>query len=167
MERCPVGHPQKFGAPTRLSKTRRVGSVGGVKRLLILAAAAALTIAAPAQAQTPGPVPIAPSSGKALKRGVPFAFKVRVDSDAPTGVFVKVSKSKQVGDDGTLANDIYFREMKLSGAYFAKKVERYAALSDHFLNRPGTYYWQAYAIDCSDGTDDCNVEGPIRKFRIS
>ena len=57
--------------------------------------------------------------------------------------------------------------MKLSGAYFAKKVERYASLSDHFLNAPGTYYWQAYAIDCSDGTDDCNVEGPIRKFRIA
>ena len=135
-------------------------------RHLLFAAAAALFIAAPARAQAPGPVPIAPSAGKALKRGVPFSFKVRVDSDAPTGVFVKVSKSKRVGEDGTLANDIYFREMKLSGAYFTKKVERYAALSDHFLNRRGTYYWQAYAIDCSDGTDDCNVEGPVPKFRI-
>jgi hypothetical protein len=150
-----------------LSETRRPGTFGGVIRPLLLAAAAALILAAPAHAQAPGPVPIAPSAGKALKRGVPFSFKVRVDSDAPTGVFVKVSKSKQVGEDGTLANDVYFREMKLSGAYFAKKVERYASLSDHFLNRPGTYYWQAYSIDCSDGTDDCDVEGPIRKFRIS
>jgi hypothetical protein len=150
-----------------LSECRRIGSVRGVKRLLPLLAVAALTITAPAYAQTPGPVPIAPSAGKAIKRGVPFSFKVRVDSDAPTGVFVKVSKSQQVDADGTLANDVYFREMKLSGAYFAKKVERYASLTDHFLNRPGTYYWQAYAIDCSDGTDDCSVEGPIRKFRIA
>jgi hypothetical protein len=77
-----------------------------------------------------------------------------------------VSKSKRVDSDGTLANEIYFREMKASGNRFTKRVERYPALSTHFLNRPGRYYWQVYAIDCSDGTDDCNIESSIRRFRI-
>jgi hypothetical protein len=81
-------------------------------------------------------------------------------------VFLKVSKSKKVGDDGTLKNDIYFRAMKQSGGTWTKKVERYAALTSHFLNKPGRYYWQAYSIDCSGGTDDCNIESEIRTFRI-
>jgi subtilisin family serine protease len=133
----------------------------------IAAAAAALIIAAPAQAQTPGPVPIAPSAGKALKRGVPFSFKAKLDTASEgSGVFLIVSKSKKVNDDGTLSSQLYFREMKGSGGSYSKKVERYAALSDHFLNRSGKYYWQAYAIDCSDGTEDCNIESEIRSFRI-
>ena len=113
------------------------------------------------------PEPVAPSAGKSLARGTPFTFKARLDeASEASGVFLKVSKSKRVGADGTLANEIYFREMKVSGNVFAKKVERYRALSSHFLNRSGRYYWQVYAIDCSDGTDDCNIESSIRTFRI-
>ena len=114
------------------------------------------------------PTNVAPSNGKSLPRGVPFTFKVHLDENSTgSGVFLKVSKSKKVGDDGTLANDIYFRSMKQgSGGNWTKKVERYKALTSHFLNRKGKYYWQAYVIDCSEGTDDCNVEGKIGSFRI-
>jgi hypothetical protein len=114
------------------------------------------------------PTNVAPTSGKSLPRGVPFTFKVHLDpASTGSGVFLKVSKSKKVADDGTLANDIYFRSMKQgSGGMWTKKVEKYAALTTHFLNRKGRYYWQAYVIDCSEGTDDCNVEGKIGSFRI-
>jgi len=114
------------------------------------------------------PTNVAPSSGKSLPRGVPFTFKVHLDPNSSgSGVFLNVSKSKKVKDDGTLANSIYFRSMKQgSNGQWTKKVERYKALTSHFLNRKGTYYWQAYVIDCSEGTDDCNVEGPIGKFKI-
>jgi len=114
------------------------------------------------------PTNVAPTNGKSIKHGVPFTFKAHLDPDsAGSGVFVKVSKSKRVADDGTLANDIYFRSMKQgANGQWTKKVERYPALTTHFLNRKGRYYWQAYSIDCSDGTDDCNIEGPIGSFRI-
>ncbi len=114
------------------------------------------------------PTNVAPTNGKSIKRGVPFTFKVHLDPNSSgTGVFIKVSKSKKVGDDGTLANDIYFRSMKQgSNGQWSKKVEKYPALTTHFLNRKGRYYWQAYVIDCSEGTDDCNVEGRIGSFRI-
>jgi hypothetical protein len=114
------------------------------------------------------PTNVAPANGKSIKRGVPFTFKVHLDENSTgSGVFLNVSKSKRVKDDGTLANSIYFRSMKQgSGGHWTKKVERYAALTSHFLNRKGTYYWQAYVIDCSEGTDDCNVEGKVGSFRI-
>jgi hypothetical protein len=116
------------------------------------------------------PATVAPTAGKSLARGVPFTFKVRVDPQSEqSGVFLKVSKSKRVGADGTLASAVYFRSMTASGSggLWVKKVERYASLPSHFLNRRGRYYWQAYAIDCSGGDlDDCNVEGPIASFRI-
>ena len=134
-------------------------------RILIpLAVACVAMFAAPAFAQDV----FAPTSGKSIKRGVPFTFKVHLDpNSAGSGVFLNVSKSKKVKDDGTLANSIYFRSMKQgSNGQWTKKVERYKALTSHFLNRKGTYYWQAYVIDCSEGTDDCNVEGPIGKFKI-
>jgi hypothetical protein len=114
------------------------------------------------------PTNVAPSNGKSIKRGVPFTFKVHLDENSTgSGVFLNVSKSKKVKDDGTLANSIYFRSMKQgSGGMWTKKVEKYAALTTHFLNRKGKYYWQAYVIDCSEGTDDCNIEGPIGSFRV-
>lgn len=137
-------------------------------RILVAALAAALLTAPAALAQTASaPTLRAPSNGKSLKKGVAFAFKAKLDSaSGASGVFLKVSKSKKVGRDGTLSKDIYFREMNLRGGTYSKTVERYPLLTSHFLNKPGRYYWQAYAIDCSDGTDDCNVESKIRSFRI-
>jgi hypothetical protein len=139
-----------------------------IPALAAAVAAALLLTATLSAAQTPiAPSPVAPSNGKALARGVPFTFKVRVDPESqPAGVFLKVSKSKRVDADGTLSNAIYFRSMRANGNLYTKRVERYRALSTHFLNRRGRYYWQPYVIDCSAGTDDCNVEGAITSFRI-
>jgi hypothetical protein len=139
-------------------------------RILIPVVAVCVAMfAAPAFAQDVfAPTNVAPTSGKSISRGVPFTFKVHLDENsAGSGVFLNVSKSKKVKDDGTLANSIYFRSMKQgSGGMWTKKVEKYAALTTHFLNRKGRYYWQAYVIDCSEGTDDCNIEGKIGTFRI-
>ena len=37
-----------------------------------------------------------------------------------------------------------------------------------WLNSPGTYYWQAYRIECIVGSDlsDCRQEGPIVKVKV-
>jgi hypothetical protein len=142
-----------------------------IKHVVAAAVVAASMVVGTASAQTTGiaPFPLSPTGGKSLPRGVPFTFKVRVDPESsPSGVFLKVSKSKQVGDDGTLLNDVYFRELAPGGgeSVYSKKVERYKALTTHFLNRPGKYYWQPYVIDCGENLDDCNVEGDIHSFRI-
>ncbi|MTD45160.1 hypothetical protein GKE82_12870 [Conexibacter sp. W3-3-2] len=135
-------------------------------RILAVAAATALVATGTsATAATGGPTPLAPSNGKSLTAGKAFTFKVR--SRGQGAVFLKVSKSKKKGKDGTLAakDDLYFRKMGKKGSTFSKKTETYSALEDYFLNKPGRYYWQAYRIDCA-AQSDCNVEGAIRSFRI-
>ena len=131
------------------------------------AAALAISLAATGATATAagGPTPVAPSNGKTLKAGKAFTFKV--SSKQPGGVFLKVSKSKAKNKKGTLAakDDLYFREMKKKGSTYSKKTEAYDALPEYFLNKPGRYYWQAYRIDCA-AQKDCEVEGPIRSFRI-
>jgi len=134
---------------------------------MLLVATAATLIAAPAASAQIAPTLGAPANGKSLKRGAAFTFKAKLDTASEaSGVFLVVSKSKKLDDTGILDGKAYMREMKGSGGSYAKKTDRYPALSDYFLNRPGKYYWQAYAIDCSDGTDDCNVESAVRSFRI-
>lgn len=132
-----------------------------------IAAVAAVSLAASGTVALAagGPSPKAPTDGKTLTAGKPFTFKVT--SRQSGAVFLKVSKSKKKGKDGTLAakDDLYFRKMGKKGSTFSKKTETYDALPDYFLNKPGRYYWQAYRIDCSEQRD-CNVEGAIRSFRI-
>lgn len=134
-------------------------------RALILAGVVAIgTLGATAGAATTGgPKPLAPTDGKVLHARTPFTFKVR---DAqPGSVFIKVSRSRKTKKDGTLKTEEWFRKMARKGTVLSKKTDVYPALDDYFLNRPGTYYWQAYRIDCAAQTD-CDVEGPIRRFRI-
>lgn len=136
------------------------------RTLAAVSAAAALSLTVTsAPAAVSGPSPLAPSNGKSLRAGKAFTFKVR--SRQSGAVFLKISKSKKKGKDGTLAakDDLYFRKMGRKGSTYSKKTERYPALDDYFLNKRGRYYWQAYRIDCS-AQSDCNVEGPIRSFRI-
>jgi hypothetical protein len=111
-----------------------------------------------------GPAPLAPTDGKTLTAGTPFTFKVK---SSPSGaVFFKVSTSKKKNAKGTLKTEVYFRKMiRKSGGIHTKKTETYPALDDYFLNKPGTYYWQAYRIDCA-AQSDCEVEGRIRSFKI-
>jgi hypothetical protein len=140
-----------------------------VSTAVAVAAALAIGSVASRAASSDAPVSVAPANGQKVHHGVPFAFKVR--SHGGAGVFVKVSRSKHVGADGTLASDDeYFRSLALRGGLYSHKVERYPALTDYFLNRPGRYYWQAYKIDCANSPDadsgDCNIEGPIRSFTV-
>lgn len=135
--------------------------------LSVAAALAALATGgfAAALAASPGPTPVAPATDKAQARGVAFTFKVR----APAGskVFLRVGTSKRVKADGTLASEVYFREMVRRNGMYQKKTDVYPALGTYFLNRRGTYYWQAYRIACATpGSDDCSVEGPVRRFTI-
>jgi hypothetical protein len=127
-------------------------------------AIAAAVGASGALASATGPAPVGPANGKALTAGKAFTFKVR--SPAGHSVFLTVSTSKRRGDDGVLASNVYFRQMHRSRGLYVKKTDRYPALPSYFLNHPGRYYWQAHYIECDGASADCNVEGPVRSFRI-
>ena len=134
-----------------------------IRASFLVTVAALATGATVATAQSGGPSPQAPTQNKALPAGKAFTFKVK---DARSGaVFITVSTSKKKKADGTLRKQDWFRKMAKKGSVHSKKTDLYPALTDYFLNKPGTYYWQAYRIDCS-AQQDCNVEGPVRTFRI-
>lgn len=133
--------------------------------LLVTTLAATVAAAAPAApAATGGPKPIAPAEGKGFDAGTPFTFKVK--SAGSGAVFIIVSTSKRKKKDGTLAKQDWFRKMARKGTVFSKKTDSYPALEDYFLNRPGTYYWQTFRIDCGPNPNDCNIESGVRRFRI-
>lgn len=143
----------------RASRLRRVVSALAAAGVAGLVAAGAV----PAQDRV-APRLVSPAKQASVKRGVPFTFK----ASAPAGVsvFVIVSKSKARAADGTLRDrSTWFRKMGRQGGRYVKRVERYAALPDHFLNRPGRWYWQAFAIDCV-ADSDCAVESETRAFRV-
>jgi hypothetical protein len=137
--------------------------------IFALAAAASAAVALPSPAADgdtpPPPRSVSPVVGKTITAGKQFTFQVR--SRGNSAVFVVVSKSKRKAADGTLRDKKgYMRKMgRRKGTLFTKKVELYRGLDSHFLNKPGTYYWQAHRINCSE-QKDCAVEGPIRRFRV-
>ena len=137
-------------------------------RILVAATVAALLATPVASAHAAiAPTLSGPSNGKKISKGKAFTFKAKLDSSSgASGVFIIVSKSKKKGADGLIDDSQYMRSMKQSGSTYSHKAESYPALSSHWLNRKGKWYWQAYAIDCSDGTDDCNIESSIRSFTI-
>ena len=51
------------------------------------------------------------------------------------------------------------------GGRFSAKM-RFFDFPEFWLNNPGTYYWQAYRIDCEGDLSDCKQEGPVVKFRV-
>ena len=137
-----------------------------VARTLALTALTALAVAGPASAATKnGITPLAPKAGTSIPSGKAATFRMRV-SDPGSGVFVRVCKSKKTNRTGLIC--------KKPGLLSAKKRKGvWVAKQDFFdfpafwLNNPGTYYWQAYAIECTNGTSDCDQEGPIVRFKVS
>ena len=58
------------------------------------------------------------------------------------------------------------RQAKRSGGTASLKAPIYN-FDAYWLNSPGTYYWQAYRINCEgDDLDDCKPEGQVVKFRV-
>jgi hypothetical protein len=142
--------------------------VRNLPRFLAAVLATALLAAPAASAESAfAPKLSSPGKNKVFTKGKKITFKAKLDSgSSASSVFIIVSKSKKVDADGLLPNKTYMRQMKRRGSTYQHVSERYPALSSYWLNKPGKYYWQAYAIDCSDGTGDCSVESEIRSFRI-
>lgn len=141
-----------------------------IRRRMAAALIAGVTVAtgaAAAHGAGAGPRAVAPKQGKSIKQGTQITFKVR-SSKAGT-VILEVSKSRRTGADGTIAGDEYLRKMVAKGkGLYSKKADAYPDWQAYFLNKPGTYYWQAHRINCKDAhsNKDCAIEGPVRKLVV-
>ena len=135
-------------------------------RLLAVFAGLAFAVPAVADAATKnGITPVAPKAGKTVDTGSRPTFKVR--SKGKGTVWVAVSKSAKKDKDGVIksSEDTFFKRMRKKGGLYQVRAT-FFDYPEFWLNSPGTYYWQAYRIDCTGNLDDCKREGPVVKFKV-
>ena len=136
-----------------------------ISRLLPATALIAAICAAPSSAATLNELtPVSPKPGGKVASGKSASFKVR--STGEGSVWVHVCKSRKKNSKGVICNKQFIGEAKRSRGLY-KATQKFFDYPAFWLNRPGTYYWQAYRINCEGGnTRDCQQEGPIVKFRV-
>jgi len=128
-------------------------------------------VVAPGAAGAASPKQLAPKRGAVLAVGSQPVFKVRDRSAAAKkySVFITISTSKKRKKNGDLMKRPgsigTFRQMKRRGSTFRYQAEKYT-FPTWFMVRPGTYYWQAYRIDCSGGNSSCHIHTKIRSFKV-
>ena len=136
-----------------------------VARTLATTALVAFAITAPASAATKnGITPLAPKAGTSVPAGKAATFRMRV-ADPGAGVFVHVCKSSKRDKQGMICKKAtILQAKKRKGAWEAKQT--FFDFPAFWLNNPGTYYWQAYRIECRSGSSDCKQEGPVVRFKV-
>ena len=136
-----------------------------VARTLALTALTALALSGPAAAATKhGITPLAPKAGTSVPAGKAATFRMRV-SKPGAGVFMHVCKSKKKDKEGMICKKATILQAKKKKGVFQAKQTFYD-FPAFWLNNPGTYYWQAYRIECHSGSSDCKQEGPVVRFRV-
>ena len=138
------------------------------RRHLAAAAVAVVLAVAPAYALAAtknGLTPTAPAAGAAVAKGKSVTFKGRVSG--PGQVYVHVCRSgKRSAREGVICTKEAIGKARKSGGTFSYTQKTFA-FDEYWLNRPGTYSWQAHRIACEDGnTSDCRQEGPVVTFRV-
>jgi hypothetical protein len=136
--------------------------------VLIAALALGTTGAAAAQA---APRLLAPGNGKVIAKGSDPIFKVHDGSSAAAEhrVWITISKTKARDKSGQLkykagsggGNFSSMKRAKHGG--WTYKAPRYS-FPGWYLATAGTYYWQAFHIDCA--VSSCHVYSRIRKFTV-
>ena len=136
-----------------------------VARTLALTAFTALALAGPASAVTKnGITPLAPKAGTSVPAGKAATFRMRVKNPG-AGVFMHVCKSKKKDKEGMICKKATILQAKKKKGVFQAKQTFYD-FPAFWLNNPGTYYWQAYRIECRSGSSDCKQEGPVVRFKV-
>jgi hypothetical protein len=129
--------------------------------VVVLAGGALL---APAAALAAGGVrPLSPAAGATLAVGRPATFRMRVQG--PGEVHVRVCRSRRRNRSGLIcAREDLGRARRAGGGVYVYRARVYDFPS-YWLERRGTYYWQAYRVDCRS-LSDCFRPGPIRRVRV-
>ena len=136
-----------------------------VARTLALTAFTALLLSGPAAAATKnGITPLSPKAGTSVPAGKAATFRMRV-SDPGAGVFMHVCKSSKKDRQGMICKKAtILQAKKRNGVWVAKQT--FFDFPAFWLNNPGTYYWQAYRIECTGSSSDCKQEGPVVRFKV-
>jgi hypothetical protein len=110
-----------------------------------------------------GITPLSPKSGQTVPAGKSPTFKMRVHGKGQ--VWVHVCKSPKRHKDGTICDKESIGRAHKHGGVFTYKP-KFFDFPAFWLNRPGTYYWQAFRIDCTANLNDCNKESKVVKFKV-
>ena len=86
-------------------------------------------------------------------------------NDPGAGVFMHVCKSNKKDKEGMICKKATILQAKKRNGVFEAKQTFYD-FPAFWLNNPGTYYWQAYRIECRSGCSDCKQEGPVVRFKV-
>ena len=111
-----------------------------------------------------GITPRAPKAGTSVPAGQSPTFKMRVRGKGQ--VYVHVCKSKKKAKDGRICHKADIGRAKKKNGLFRYKPT-FFDFPAFWLNTPGTYYWQAFRIQCEGNLSDCYQEGPIVKFSVA
>jgi len=105
--------------------------------------------------------PLSPKAGATVPLGKSPAFRARVHGSGQ--VWVRVCGSRRTKGGLICAADSIGRAKRGRFSLYTYKPKFYA-FAGFWLNRPGTYYWQAYRIACTRSR--CRQPGPIVAFKV-
>jgi hypothetical protein len=131
---------------------------------LALTVLALLALAgAPALADTEhGITPLSPAQGDEVPKGEAPTFRLRARGSGQ--VWVRVCASARRNHDGVICSRLALgRATRHRGGVYTFRP-RFRDFAGFWLNRPGSYRWQAYRLACV--RSDCRAEGPIVRFRV-
>lgn len=141
------------------------GQTDHMIRIIALTIALAALLPTAANAATKhGITPVQPKANATVPVGQSPTFKMKVRGAGSVWVHVCASAKKDA--DGLICHEASIGQAKKRGKYFTYTPE-FFNFDGFWLNTPGTYYWQAHRIDCSNGTDDCKQEGPVVKLKVA
>jgi hypothetical protein len=129
-------------------------------RWLLLTVGLLAVMAAPAGAAS-AIKPLSPKAGTTVALGKSPTFRARVHGSGQ--VWVRVCGSRRTTHGLICATDSIGRAKRGKSAIYTYKP-RFYDFADFWLNRPGTYYWQAYRIACKRSR--CRQPGPIVAFKV-
>jgi hypothetical protein len=108
-----------------------------------------------------GITPLAPKGGATVPAGEAPIFRMRVRG--PGQVWVHVCRTDRKGPSGVICGKLAVgRATERDGTYEFKP--RFFDFPGYWLNRKGTYYWQAFRIACN--AQDCRQEGKVVRFKV-
>jgi hypothetical protein len=136
----------------------------------LLAVAGASGVAAAATRN--GLTPLTPKAGKTVKQGSQPTFTGRVTGAGRLWIVVSSSPKRNrwgligLSDGGrtTRRLEVLQRAKRVDDRFRRRAL--YYEYDGWWLNTPGTYYWQAHRVNCSEDGNDCYQEGPVVKFEV-
>lgn len=144
-----------------MSRRRVLTALASLVAVLAIGVGAVVAVAATRN----GVTPVAPGEGDVVPKGKPPTFTVRARGGGQ--VFVRVCRSKSTRSDGLIcAAESVGRAKRGDGGLYRYRPRAYE-FDAYWLNRPGTYYWQAHRIKCERRrTKDCRQEGPVLSLKV-